>query len=71
MWVDWVNEIINKFNLVEHIGKHDELPKRYKYSSENKPTSLFNQLDMLQKVGYRDVDCFFKYSVFAVFGGIK
>jgi len=71
MWSNWVNETITNYNLTEQIGKHDELPKRYKSSPENKPSKLVDQLDMLQKIGFRDVDCFFKYSIFAMFGGVK
>lgn len=71
MWVDWMNETIKRSNLPDDIGKHDGLPKSYKEKSENKPSRLFDQLELLQKAGFEDVDCFFKYSIFALYGGIK
>jgi len=28
-------------------------------------------LEMLEKCGFRDVDCFYKYGIFSLFGGAK
>ncbi len=43
----------------------------YRDSPENKPDTLDNQLDALKKVGFKDVDCFYKYGIYTVFGGRK
>ena len=71
MWVDWINQTLKKIGRSDEVGTHDDLPDRYKAKTENQPSGLFEQLDTLKKCGFRDVDCFYKYGVFAVFGGIK
>lgn len=71
MWSDWMNETLHKNNLMKDIGKYDNLPNIYKSKIENKPSSLFAQLEMLEKIGFNNTDCFFKYGVFAIFGGTK
>jgi tRNA (cmo5U34)-methyltransferase len=32
---------------------------------------LNTQLEALQSVGFKDVDCYYKYGIFAIFGGKK
>jgi len=39
--------------------------------AENKPSGLFNQLQLLSRIGFRDVDCFYRYGIFSIFGGTK
>ena len=43
----------------------------YKKKLENKPSGLVEQLRLLEDIGFRDVDCFYKYGIFALFGGTK
>ena len=71
MWADWMNEALFKKGFKDDIGKYDRLPTVYKAAGENKPSTLSDQLDILCRIGFQDVDCFFKYGVFAVFGGTK
>ncbi len=71
MWRDWMNETLRNSGLESEVGKYDNLPDIYKSKEENQPSSLFDQLDLLIKIGFKDVDCFFKYGIFALFGGIK
>lgn len=49
----------------------EDVPFGYKMKVENKPSNLFDQIEMLNKIGFRDVDCFYKYGIFLVFGGTK
>jgi tRNA (cmo5U34)-methyltransferase len=37
----------------------------------NKPDTLKNQMDTLREIGFKDVDCFYKYGIFSMFGGRK
>jgi len=69
MWRDWINETLE--NMGEETGRHDNLPAAYKRKPENKPSDLCRQLDLLRTIGFRDVDCYYKYGVFAFFGGTK
>ena len=71
MWTDWMNETLQKNCLNDKIGKYDDLPSIYKNKEENKPDTLISQLDLLNDIGFKDVDCFYKYGIFAVFGGTK
>ncbi|MFW5807424.1 MAG: hypothetical protein ACOCWH_00040 [Spirochaetota bacterium] len=39
--------------------------------AENKPSTLGSQLEMLEEIGFRDVDCYLKKGIFDMFGGNK
>ncbi len=71
MWRDWMNETLSANNRRDEIGTHDNLPENYKNKPENKPGGLFDQLEALRQTGFRDADCFYKYGIFALFGGTK
>ena len=66
-----MNETLEKIGKESDIGKYDNIPSVYKNNLEDKPSGLWDQLQALSKCGFRDVDCFYKYSIFAVFGGTK
>jgi tRNA (cmo5U34)-methyltransferase len=69
MWEDWMNEHLAQIG--GEVGTYDGLPEVAKAKPENKPSGLFEQLEILRQIGFRDVDCFYKYGVFAMFGGTK
>jgi tRNA (cmo5U34)-methyltransferase len=71
MWTDWINETLRNRGLKQDTGKYDHLPAAYKAANENKPSTLNEQLDLLSEVGFEDVDCYYKYGIFAVFGGTR
>jgi tRNA (cmo5U34)-methyltransferase len=71
MWVDWMNETLQRNNLGDEVGTLNDLPNIYKSKEENKPSNLFEQLNLLTAAGFQNADCFFKYSIFALFGGTK
>ena len=67
-WREWMQHMQDQLNL------KDELPEdiigRYKDpSSMNKPDTLEDQLEALRETGFRNVDCYYKNGLFAVFGG--
>jgi tRNA (cmo5U34)-methyltransferase len=47
------------------------VPQNYKDNPDNVPDPLLPQLQALQRIGFKDVDCYFKYGIFAMFGGRK
>jgi tRNA (cmo5U34)-methyltransferase len=47
------------------------VPKQYKDNSDNTPDPLLPQLQALENVGFKNVDCYYKYGIFAMFGGTK
>ncbi len=78
MWTDWIKEYLQENGLKEDlllkslsVAEINAIPTNYKMKSENKPSNLFDQLQLLTKIGFKDVDCFYKYGIFALFGGIK
>ena len=71
MWVDWMNEALRRSNFAGEVGKFDGFPAVYKAKAENHPSRLLDQLDQLKKAGFKNVDCFFKYGIFSLFGGTK
>jgi tRNA (cmo5U34)-methyltransferase len=71
MWRDWMNEQLAAQGNTAEIGRHDGLPDLYKSKQDNHPSPLSDQLRVLEQTGFKDVDCFFKYGIFALFGGTK
>lgn len=47
------------------------IPEKYKESPDDFPDTLDTHLEILKKSGFTDVDCFFKYGIFSLFGGFK
>jgi tRNA (cmo5U34)-methyltransferase len=47
------------------------VPQQYKDNLDNVPDPLLPQLKALERIGFRNVDCYYKYGVFAMFGGSK
>ncbi|NOY70054.1 MAG: class I SAM-dependent methyltransferase [Deltaproteobacteria bacterium] len=47
------------------------IPDQYKGNQDNMPDTLGSQLDVLKDVGFCNVDCFYKYGIFSLFGGSK
>ena len=48
-----------------------DVPQRYKHNPDNHPDSLRDQLAMLEAAGFTAVDCYYKFGIFAMFGGQK
>jgi len=47
------------------------IPEQYKGNQDNIPDTLESQLEALAQIGFNEVDCFFKYGIFSLFGGFK
>ena len=69
LWKEWINE--RKISLGIHDHYLDDMTQRYKDNKDNKPDTLENQMDTLREIGFKDVDCFYKYGIFSMFGGRK
>ena len=69
LWQEWMDE---KKALLEIKGEPStDIVKRYKDLEENKPNTLNAQLNAMKEIGFKDVDCFYKYGIFTIFGGKK
>jgi tRNA (cmo5U34)-methyltransferase len=69
LWREWINEREAILKIDSH--EYDDIIKRYKDNTDNKPDLLSVQLESLRSVGFRDVDCYYKYGIFSIFGGKK
>jgi tRNA (cmo5U34)-methyltransferase len=70
-WMDWIREIVQDRQLTIEPKIIESVPAEYKKKPGNKPSGLLEQLEILQEIGFQDVDCFYKYGIFTLFGGTK
>lgn len=68
LWKEWIME---QQTALKKENKYGDIICRYKDNEDNKPDTLTDQLRALKAAGFRDVDCFYKYGIFAMFGGGK
>ena len=68
LWGEWIRAHALGGELRQSF---EHIPDQYKANPDNVPDSLDEQLAALRAVGFRDVDCYYKYGLFAVFGGRK
>jgi tRNA (cmo5U34)-methyltransferase len=69
LWQEWIDE---KKALAGITGDlYDDTMRRYKDNKDNKPDTLDTQLDALKAIGFREVDCYYKYGIVAIYGGKK
>lgn len=68
LWKEWIlekeagNEVIRSFS---------HIPDQYKNNPDNHPDTLKKQMNLLESIGFKNVDCYYKYGIFALFGGEK
>lgn len=67
LWRQWIKEHPNKEMSEKLLG----IPDQYKGNSDNIPDTLGSQLHALEKIGFKEVECYFKYGIFSLFGGFK
>jgi len=69
LWKQWIDE--SKSFLGIKSGHYDDIIKEYRDNTDNKPDTLDVQLKSLQAIGFKEVDCFYKYGIFTMYGGRK
>lgn len=69
LWKEWIDEKIMSLGIEG--GHYDDIIRRYKDNKDNKPDTLEDQLNALKKIGFTDVDCYYKYGIFSIYGGRK
>ncbi len=69
LWKQWIDERTSLLGIQGH--HYDDVIRRYKDNAENKPDLLSSQLEALHDIGFKDVDCYYKYGVFSMYGGKK
>ena len=69
LWRGWIAE--RKTTLGIKGNDYDDIIQKYKDNTDNKPDTLDEQLNALKSIGFKDVDCYYKYGIFTMFGGKK
>lgn len=69
LWEAWMDERTASLGFRDSGSK--DIIRLYKDLEENKPDTLDDQMDALSSAGFREVDCYYKYGIFAVYGGMK
>jgi tRNA (cmo5U34)-methyltransferase len=67
LWRQWIKEHSDR----ERNEKLEGIPDQYRGNADNMPDPLKIQLAALKDIGFSDVDCFYKYGIFSLFGGSK
>jgi len=67
IWKQWIEEHPDK----EASKALLNIPEQYKDNPDNTPDTLKSQLEILEEIGFNDVDCYFKHGIFSLFGGFK
>jgi tRNA (cmo5U34)-methyltransferase len=67
LWTEWIRQHAGPAG----IDKLLPIPEQYKDNPDNMPDTLKSQMEALEDIGFQDVDCYFKYGIFSMFGGRK
>lgn len=67
LWHQWINKYPDKERRESLLC----IPEKYKENTDNIPDTLETQLKALKEIGFSNVDCYFKYGIFSLFGGSK
>lgn len=69
LWKEWMDE--RKAVSATAGDQYDDIIQRYKDNKDNKPDTLDDQMNALKKAGFCEVDCYYKYGIFSIYGGKK
>lgn len=67
IWREWIDRFPDK----KKIEGMEVIPEKYRESPDDFPDPLETHIELLRETGFSDVDCYFKYGIFALFGGFK
>ncbi len=68
LWKEWIAE---NEALLKPEKSFQYLPDQYKNNPDNHPDTLEKQLNILRSAGFKQVDCYYKYGIFSIYGGRK
>jgi tRNA (cmo5U34)-methyltransferase len=67
LWREWIDAHVADSQKTYLLS----VPQKYKDNPDNVPDPLLPQLQTLTSIGFDNVDCYYKYGVFTLFGGSK
>ena len=65
LWREWISANVDSSKKPDLLS----IPQQYKDNPDNFPDTLSLQLEALQEIGFKNIDCFYKYGIFTIFGG--
>lgn len=65
LWREWIDANVDSSKKPDLLP----IPQQYKDNPDNFPDTLSAQLEALQAIGFKNVDCFYKFGIFTIFGG--
>ncbi len=68
LWREWIE---GRKKAGKTNQDFSDIIRRYKENEDNRPDTLEFQLKSLKRAGFAEVDCYYKYGAFAIFGGVK
>ncbi|HXW68740.1 MAG TPA: class I SAM-dependent methyltransferase [Dissulfurispiraceae bacterium] len=69
LWQEWMDQKKRVVGIKDN--QFPDIITRYKENKDNKPDTLEDQLTLLEDSGFKDVDCYYKYGIFTIYGGRK
>ena len=67
LWTEWIDANVDSSQKPQLLP----VPQQYKDNPDNLPDTLPAQLQTLEAIGFKNVDCYYKYGIFTIFGGSK
>ena len=67
LWTEWIDANVDSSLKPDLLT----IPQQYKDNPDNLPDTLSVQLEKLEAIGFENVDCYYKYGIFTIFGGSK
>ena len=71
LWREWMTEKCDALNLDDSFDCEHIIDLYGEKEHYAKIDTLDDQLNALKDAGFTDIDCFYKFGLFAVYGGIK
>ncbi len=69
LWKEWIEERKSIPGMED--THYEDIVQFHKDNPDDKPDTLQDQINALKSIGFADVDCYYKYGIFAMFGGRK
>ncbi|MGO9613512.1 MAG: class I SAM-dependent methyltransferase [Dissulfurispiraceae bacterium] len=69
LWKEWIDQRKAASGIKGNYLA--DITQRYKNNKDNKPDTLDAQIAAMKSIGFKDVDCFYKYGIFSIYGGGK
>ena len=67
-WREWIIRRQTQLNLPDNFAG---VPEEARFKPENKLDTLQSQLEAMERIGFKEVECHYKMDIFVLFAGRK